>query len=159
MVDRRAPVRSVWLTVQLFLQPQTHRMVGGSEVRGSGADKLRPWEPRCRVACEHFKGRGSTSANAFLAALLRLWSVETGAELYMVIRSRRRAPATPASCMFTFSPTPKIVAKIVAGKKEKKKSKKCSFVALTQFSFLRKGREYELQPGERRKALCKAVSH
>lgn len=27
---------------------------------------------RCRVACERFKGRGSASANAFLAALLRL---------------------------------------------------------------------------------------
>lgn len=100
----------------------------------------------------------SASANPFLAALLRLWSVEAGAELYMVIRSRRRAPAAPASCMFRFSPTPKIVAKIVAGKKEKTKQRTQLCGTISVF-FRRKGSEYELQPGERRKALCKAVSH
>lgn len=131
MVDRCAPVRSVWLTVQLFLQPQTH-----SRPEGQRSEVPVRTNPALRAGMQ---SRGNASANAFLAALLRLWSVEMGAELYMVIRSRRRAPAAPASCMFRFSPTPKIVAKIVAGKKEKK-NKKTQLCATNSVFFPQEGK-------------------
>lgn len=117
-------VDSVWLTVQLFLQPQT--LTAGRTVRdqseqeelnASCADKTGLKSQDAEWLVSTFKGRDSASANAFLAALLRLWSVETGAKLYMDIWSRRRAPP---SCTFTFDPTPMIVAGFLMWEERKK---------------------------------------
>lgn len=106
------------------------------------------------MAWERLKGRDSASVNAFLAARPRLRPVETGAKLYMVIRSGGESSRSPS---FYVRPEPDDTRRVlnVRGEEgeEEEEEKTRSFVALTQLSFRRKGSECELQPREKKSPL------
>lgn len=94
------------------------------------------------------------SAKAFLAALLRLQQSRDQSEALYGHQEQKKS-----SCILHFHARADVDDSRrglrVRGEEE---GKKRSFVALTGFSFRRKGREYELQRRKRRKDLCEAVS-